>query len=99
LVYFTAIRYILRSFGIFCGTLVLFSPCWWIVPRKIWQPWRGRVCLPMNKGAHKCGRNIERSTSSHTVSQPHFECLDDLKTFLLKMKKCHSHVHSSSKNP
>jgi hypothetical protein len=28
LVYFTAIRYILRSFGIFCGTLVLFSPCW-----------------------------------------------------------------------
>jgi cellobiose-specific phosphotransferase system component IIC len=32
LVYFTAIENILWSFGI-------FSPVWYLVPRKIWQPW------------------------------------------------------------
>jgi hypothetical protein len=25
--------------GIFCGNLVYFPPFWYIVPRKIWQPW------------------------------------------------------------
>jgi hypothetical protein len=30
---------ILWTFGIFCGNLVLISPFWFIVPRKIWQPW------------------------------------------------------------
>jgi hypothetical protein len=29
---FMAIGYILRSFGI-------FFPFWYVVPRKIWQPW------------------------------------------------------------
>jgi hypothetical protein len=24
--------------GLFCGTLVYFSPFWYVVPRKIWQP-------------------------------------------------------------
>jgi hypothetical protein len=37
--YFTAIWYILLSFGIFYGYLVYFSPFWYAVPRKIWQPW------------------------------------------------------------
>jgi hypothetical protein len=32
LVYFTAIFYI------FCGNFVSFYPFWYIVPRKIWQP-------------------------------------------------------------
>jgi hypothetical protein len=39
LVYFTAIANILWSFGIFSGHLVYFSPFWYLVPRKIWQPW------------------------------------------------------------
>jgi hypothetical protein len=39
LVYFTAIGNISRPFGIFCGHLTYFSPFWYIVPRKIWQPW------------------------------------------------------------
>jgi hypothetical protein len=39
LVYFTAIGNILWPFGIFCGRLVYFSPFWYLVPRKIWQPW------------------------------------------------------------
>jgi hypothetical protein len=38
---------ILRPFGIFCGhytyifygRLVHFSMCWYVAPRKIWQPW------------------------------------------------------------
>jgi hypothetical protein len=28
-------------FGIFFGYLVYFSPFWYCVPRKIWQPWFG----------------------------------------------------------
>jgi hypothetical protein len=46
LVYFMAIRSILRPFVIFCSNLVqfmviwhLFSPFWYVVPRKIWQHW------------------------------------------------------------
>jgi hypothetical protein len=35
LVYFTAIWYILWLFGV-------FSPFWYVVPRKIWQPCRFR---------------------------------------------------------
>jgi hypothetical protein len=45
LVYFTAIGNILWPFGIFCGHLVFFSPFWYIVPRKIWQPWIVGNCL------------------------------------------------------
>jgi hypothetical protein len=39
LVYFTAIGNILWTFSIFCGHLVYFPPFWYVVPRKIWQPW------------------------------------------------------------
>jgi hypothetical protein len=36
---FTAILGIfLWSFGKFCVNLVYFSPFWYIIPRKIWQP-------------------------------------------------------------
>jgi hypothetical protein len=44
-VHFLHIRNILRPFGIFYGRLVIsgnlvyFSPFWYIVSRKIWQPW------------------------------------------------------------
>jgi hypothetical protein len=44
LVYFTAIWYFLRPFGIFYGHLVFLRPFgivlpfWYIVPIKIWQP-------------------------------------------------------------
>jgi hypothetical protein len=47
LVYFMLIWYILLPFGTFCGHLVcfiyglfgIFSPFWYVAPRKIWQPW------------------------------------------------------------
>jgi hypothetical protein len=47
LVYFMAILYVLRPFGIIYGrlenlfydNLVYFPPFWYIVSRKIWQPW------------------------------------------------------------
>jgi hypothetical protein len=39
LVYFTAISYILWPLEIFFGRFGIFSPFWYIVPRKIWQPW------------------------------------------------------------
>jgi hypothetical protein len=42
---------ILWSFGLFCGQLVYFmviyvlyfSPFWYVLPRKIWQPCSGQV--------------------------------------------------------
>jgi hypothetical protein len=34
-----AIWYILWPIGIFCGHLLKFCPFWYVVPRKIWQPW------------------------------------------------------------
>jgi hypothetical protein len=37
--YFTAIGNILWPLGKFCCNLVYFSPVWYVVPRKIWQPW------------------------------------------------------------
>jgi hypothetical protein len=30
--------YFMTTFGLFCGHLVYFSPFWFVVPRKIWQP-------------------------------------------------------------
>jgi hypothetical protein len=38
-VHFTVFCYILWTFGIVRGNLVYFSPFWYFVPRKIWQPW------------------------------------------------------------
>jgi hypothetical protein len=44
-VYFTSIWYILWPFGIFCGTFGIFFPFWYVVARKIWQPWKEDVRL------------------------------------------------------
>jgi hypothetical protein len=38
LVHFTVFCYISWTFGIVHGNLVYFSPFWYFVPRKIWQP-------------------------------------------------------------
>jgi hypothetical protein len=40
LVCFTVIWYILWPFGVFYTWLLgIFSLVWYLVPRKIWQPW------------------------------------------------------------
>jgi hypothetical protein len=39
LVYFTAICHTLWTFDIFPGYLEYFFPFWYVVARKIWQPW------------------------------------------------------------
>jgi hypothetical protein len=39
LVYFVTIWSILWSFGIFHNYLEYFFTFWYVVPRKIWQPW------------------------------------------------------------
>jgi hypothetical protein len=53
-VYFMVIWNILQSFGIFyekfgkcCGNLVYFPSFWYIVSRKIWQPWFRRFFSPI----------------------------------------------------
>jgi hypothetical protein len=46
LLYFKAMWNIFKPFGIFYGNvdnLVCFSPFWYIVPRKIWQPCSQRL--------------------------------------------------------
>jgi ABC-type spermidine/putrescine transport system permease subunit II len=45
LVHFAAIWCILWPFGIFVSYLVYSLPFWYVVARKIWQPWSavGRV--------------------------------------------------------
>jgi hypothetical protein len=37
--HFTVFCYILWKFGVVRGNLVSFSPFWYFVPFKIWQPW------------------------------------------------------------
>jgi hypothetical protein len=49
LVHFTVFCYILWTFGIVHGNLVYFSPFWYFIPRKIWQPW-GRLTGPTGDG-------------------------------------------------
>jgi hypothetical protein len=41
---------LLNPFGIFCGNLAYFYPFWYVVPRKIWQPW-GKVEKTAEKNA------------------------------------------------
>jgi hypothetical protein len=31
-------------FELFCGHLVYYMVIWYVVPRKIWQPWYEPVC-------------------------------------------------------
>jgi hypothetical protein len=40
LIHFTVFCYILWTFDVVLGILVYFSPFWYFVPRKIWQPCR-----------------------------------------------------------
>jgi hypothetical protein len=56
LVYFTAIWYILLLFGI-------FSPFWYVVPRKIWQLWSAFVSETLGR------RSPPPSVSSETMRQ------------------------------
>jgi hypothetical protein len=39
--YFMAMWYIFPRFGTFLPVLVHFCPFWYVVPRKLWQPWSG----------------------------------------------------------
>jgi hypothetical protein len=67
LVYFTAISCILWPFGLFCGHFGVCFPFWYIVPRKIWQPWP-KPCR-VNMASFKA----RQSTKTHilqTVERP-----------------------------
>jgi hypothetical protein len=46
--YFTAICYVLWPFGNVVVIWHIFPPFWYIVSRKIWQPWVG-LCKVRNK--------------------------------------------------
>jgi hypothetical protein len=38
-----------RPFGIVCGDLVYFPPFWYVLPRKIWQPWPTSVSVKQGR--------------------------------------------------
>jgi hypothetical protein len=71
LVYFMAICF-------FCGNLVHFYPFWYIVPRKIWQPWsvenfprserHPRVRSPVNRIKNFVSRSKNFDVDSPTYS-------------------------------
>jgi hypothetical protein len=66
IVYFTATWYILRTFGIFCGYLVYFFPFWYVIPRKIWQPWLEHKLLYANRAYYE---NVDKNSGSiNTIS-------------------------------
>jgi hypothetical protein len=84
--YFIVNWNILRPFGIFYSHLVhtvvlwyvYFLPFWYIVPRKIWQPWV------------RLGRRLKKSFLSR--DHPNCEHNDELATLLKWLKKILSNV-------
>jgi hypothetical protein len=50
---FMVIWYISMSFGIIFGHLVYFVAIWYVVPRKIWQPWFPSVYFGENNDVSK----------------------------------------------
>jgi hypothetical protein len=63
LVYFVVIWYILWSFGI-------FSPFWYAVPRKIWQPWCCFKCCRTKNVCRKVRTKNATSCSSFVMPCP-----------------------------
>jgi hypothetical protein len=57
LVYFMTIWSILRPLEIFYGHLVYFSPFWYFVPRKIWQPY---LAQRTNQSLFFAGKNVKK---------------------------------------
>jgi hypothetical protein len=70
-----AIWYILQPFGKFCGHLVylwlfgIFFPFWYVLPRKIWQPWLSpllsKICILSRNVVHSDLRVFKERTSLH----------------------------------
>jgi hypothetical protein len=65
LVYFTAILYILWTFGIFWVNFRIFIQFWYVVPRKIWQPRSGVYCFI---GPHQTRHKKVRMSRCATIS-------------------------------
>jgi hypothetical protein len=55
-----AIWYIYGHFGIFVGYLVYFFPFWYVVARKIWQPWFPEAPTHFEVPRHHCFPNARK---------------------------------------
>jgi hypothetical protein len=56
--------------GIFCGNLVHFSKFWYIVPRKIWQPWLWEALANTRNGKlwpNRCLNVFYKNVFVHSV--------------------------------
>jgi hypothetical protein len=63
--------------GVFCGNLEHFPPFWYVLSRKIWQPWIGREkkqdFVSLND---ETAENLDRSISA---------CLPSFRIFLVRL--------------
>jgi hypothetical protein len=74
---FTTIWYILWPFGTFYGFKVYFSPFWYVVPIKIWQPWfwsgaKLPKVIPPKKVFH--AKKLWCASLTHFQVKPKFIC-------------------------
>jgi hypothetical protein len=75
-----AVWHILWSFCRFCGHLLYIFPFWYVVTRKIWQPWRRinhsphfHCALEMSAGALKLNKHLKvRETQVGSAGLPDF---------------------------
>jgi hypothetical protein len=66
LVYFTANLTTLWPCGTFCGNMIYFYPFWYVVPRKIWQPWSDDESLLQRTNKVRQTRKTDFSKESIT---------------------------------
>jgi ABC-type Fe3+ transport system permease subunit len=70
--YFMAIWYILWPFGNFVIIWYIVSPFWYIVTRKIWQPWsRGGGTLAGAYTQSRFDKSLEKTLGLSVQSSPH----------------------------
>jgi hypothetical protein len=72
LAFFTAIGNLLWQLGIFYTVLVHFSPFWYVVSRKIWQPCPVTATKPRQSTFSKnCARKNQTSTTEKSFAFRH----------------------------
>jgi hypothetical protein len=69
--------FICPPFGIFCGHLVYvwyaFSHFWYVVPRKIWQPWTSRERDHFNDNLESINSFSLKATTLHSYTLAGFD--------------------------
>jgi hypothetical protein len=86
LVYFTANREILWPFGTFCGHLIFPPPFWYIVQRKLWQPWTRHSCRKESMPANGCFGTRLKSRRRLRESNTRFQLSSEIAPIFLGIR-------------